>query len=576
MEKKPYLVNQYLKKYLSASIATMAVLNINSMIDGMLMGRFIGPDALASINLALPLVNVIGAFTMLMGGGCSVVIARSLSSDNEKVNSSFMSALLTVIFIGVCIAASASFLIKPIASILCVTPELLEFTKQYISVILYGSVFLMINDVLMLLAEVGGSPQITTQCAVANCIANAVIDILLVGILHIGITGAAIATVISALCSILCSGTFFLSKKSPYRFNWKQLNFISSFIENVCNGAPNAIATVMNIIIISSCNYYVQLADGADGMFVMSIGITMINLSFILTEGSCSTFIAIGSMLRGRGDYKALQMLFQSCLCLVLTGPVVITVLNCFFSRQVAFLFGADSEQIFVLAAKNLPLISCFIWIICLNIFMATVYQVLEKSAICVPVMISSQILLCVFQLVISKFISIQYVWNAFWVTGLFSVFLTLFLTEFVRRKSDEKLKFLSLLPQDMEKGFCINASFPCTIDGISEEIAKLLELCEKAELGDLSNKIILCIEELSLNIVEHSDRNENKFIDVYIYIEEHEVKAFLQDNGIAFDPVSVAESKRNAGLKLVHNYCSNMSYDYLFGQNVTHMQWHR
>ena len=67
--RKPYLVTKSLRNYLFAAILSMAVGNINLLIDGILMGQFLGPDELAAINLSLPVINSIHALSILLSSG---------------------------------------------------------------------------------------------------------------------------------------------------------------------------------------------------------------------------------------------------------------------------------------------------------------------------------------------------------------------------------------------------------------------------------------------------------------------------------------------------------------------------
>lgn len=577
MKKNPYLINQYLKNYLSASIATMAIANINGLVDGVLMGRLLGPDALAAINLSLPVLNAINAIGMLLGGGASVVAARDLSKQHYREASiAFTSAIVGLTITGVMMALASFFFARPIAEMLCVAPSLLELSVSYISVLMLGSFFIILNSSFMSLIDVAGNPRMVTKCAMVCAVVNAAMDVFLVAGLGFGIEGAAMAMTIAAIAVTCMFAAYLKSDKSPYEIVWRNVDFISSIKRNSLQGIPTVISSTTVTVLIFTCNYYAQLAQGADGMFVMSVLIITMSLSLMLAGGSSAAFVAIGSMLLGRDDYEGLRMLFNRGWLLGMSSAIIFTVLSLLFPGDIAMLFGAESSNVIDLAVHNFPLMACFLFALCLNIYMATVYQVLGKLSLCMPVMASTPILACLLQFLAANFISLDYVWYSFTLAGILSLLITLLLSEAVRKKSKEKLKFFSLLPIEDKKHLILNASIPCTQDGVKEEIGKLWELCDKANLGALGNNVVLCLEELSLNIIEKSGRGKGSFIDVYIVIEEKEVRAYLQDNGRAFDPVGVEEDNMNVELKLVHNFCKNMNYNYSFGQNVTHMKWDR
>jgi Na+-driven multidrug efflux pump len=87
MEGKAYLIDKSFRFHMGASIMTMTAMNLNSIIDGILMGRLLGSDAFSAINVVLPIVNCISAIGILLSQGAAMKIAKFLGAmDKKKAN----------------------------------------------------------------------------------------------------------------------------------------------------------------------------------------------------------------------------------------------------------------------------------------------------------------------------------------------------------------------------------------------------------------------------------------------------------------------------------------------------------
>ena len=78
MERKTYLINHSFRYHMFASIMTMTAMNLNSIIDGILMGNLLGADAFSAINVVIPIVSCISAIGVLLSQGPAMRMATHL------------------------------------------------------------------------------------------------------------------------------------------------------------------------------------------------------------------------------------------------------------------------------------------------------------------------------------------------------------------------------------------------------------------------------------------------------------------------------------------------------------------
>lgn len=576
MKRNAYLINNYLKSYMLATILTIAVLQINGIVDSLIMGNFIGPEALAAINVSAPALSVIGGFSSLLAGGAVILAGKALGARDYKLtNQIATTVLLSILAAGILISILSFFVVDYIANLMCIGNSLFPLVKGYISVILFGSVFIMLNTALDNLTEVGGNPKVVTQTAILNCIVNLVMDIVLVAGLGLGIEGAAIATLMGAAVSIYWMWRVMCSDKSPYNLTLKELQFVTRLKENIREGIPMLFNSLAGIALMLLMNYFVQKMQGEAGMFAMSIILVSMGLGLMLAGGSGAAFVAIGSMLYGRGDYVGMRMLYKRCVVISVSSSVIAVFVSQFASGTIANVFGAHDSQYVEMVEKALPVASWFVLALCLLSILAVVYQVLGHIKLCTPAIISLPIFTGIGLGYIYIMEYYDYLWAVFPFAGFGAVIITLILSEIVRRKSNKKLSVICLLPLENSKGTHMNSSMICDQNGITENLIELRKFCESINLDEKKTDIVLhCVEELLINIVEHSGLNKKNYVDMGITIDDEKITAYIQDNGKPFDPTKSDVEKESIGLKLLKHYCSDITYQYSFGQNATFMKW--
>jgi anti-sigma regulatory factor (Ser/Thr protein kinase) len=149
-------------------------------------------------------------------------------------------------------------------------------------------------------------------------------------------------------------------------------------------------------------------------------------------------------------------------------------------------------------------------------------------------------------------------------------------ITEVYKMKNGNvtRLTLVPLASKEEESAF--NISVQANEEKVSESLDSIHEYLSNAGVDKKqANDIALCIEELLLNIVHHAGRAiQSHYIDVHIHMRDGKMLASVKDDGRAFDPIHFDIEKRKAGLKLLNGLCPGLDYQYMYGQNMTFMNW--
>ena len=187
-------------KYAIPNVISMWIFTLYTMIDGVFISRFVGSTALAGVNLALPLINFIFSISIMIGVGSSTLIAIKFGENkSDEGNRIFTLATFLNLFLGIFISAIILFNIDRVINILGAnkSQEVYKYVKEYLTIIVFFSVFYMSGYAFEIYIKIDGKPSYPAICVLVGGFTNLILDYIFVVIFNYGVTGAAIATVIS-------------------------------------------------------------------------------------------------------------------------------------------------------------------------------------------------------------------------------------------------------------------------------------------------------------------------------------------------------------------------------------------
>lgn len=227
------------------AVISMVISGTQSMIDGIFLGRFAGVNAMASVNIAGPYMQIITGCTMVICIGTFSYLGRTLGENTnpQKAKDIFRTAVVSLAACALILMAAGLFLSRPLALLLGANEVLLDETALYIrtvAVFIPAICFMMHFGFTARLLEKPHLYLIATLCCV-SC--NVIMDYLAVKVLGLGVVGAAAATGLSYLSGLLVVVRPFLSRKSIVNlfegtFHWDILR------SSAFNGSSEGITSI--------------------------------------------------------------------------------------------------------------------------------------------------------------------------------------------------------------------------------------------------------------------------------------------------------------------------------------------
>lgn len=248
-------------RFLIPSLGSAMVMSIYTLTDAIVIGKGVGPDALAALSITTPLLCILMSTGILFGVGGSVQMSvHRGSGNNARANQSFTLSLILIsgitLILWLLYGTGMSGLLHLMGANETLFPYAMSY-MHYINIFLPVAVF---SNFIAIFIRADGDPNRAMAGVLAGGVVNIVLDIVMVFPLQMGIGGAALASVIGMTIQVIVGGTHFLSKKNglkparPEKWLAGMKNIMVSGIPSFFNEFANGfIVMLFNIQILKYC-----------------------------------------------------------------------------------------------------------------------------------------------------------------------------------------------------------------------------------------------------------------------------------------------------------------------------------
>ena len=333
-------------------------------VDIIVVGRFTGSQALAAVGSTTALINI---FTNLFIGislGANVLAARFYASGKEKEMSETVHTSITLALISGLVMALAGVLLARFALNLMGTPnDVIDQSVLYMKIYFLGMPFFMLyNYGAAILRAVGDTKRPLFFLEISG-MTNAVLNLVLVIVFHMGVAGVAIGTIVSQLISSILVLRCLYTSNTSYRLYFSKLGIKTQYLKQIFQvGIPAGIqSTVINL-----SNALLQSSVNSFGSVAMA-GYTAANniFGFLYMSVNAVTQSCMSFTSQNYGVKKLKRMDRVLLDCMILSVGVTLT-LGCgayFFGLELLKIYTSDADVIRcgveVLAFTTVPYFCC-------------------------------------------------------------------------------------------------------------------------------------------------------------------------------------------------------------------------
>lgn len=578
-KRNSFIVSKALKTFVMAAVLTAAASQLAHTADSMIVGHVVGQDAVSAINLVLPLVEVLNCMGFLLCFGANALCAQAIgSNDMDKTARIFTSTILTVLTVGVAVSLGISLFSRQIVELVSEEPHLNNMAYDYIHTYALGGWLQMMSYGLCLFVATDGRPRMVTIAVIAGALTNGLVDILTISVLGMGVEGAALGSLSMFTVNIIVLLTYLRKPTSSYRLKWPGKSLFNIFLSNVKEGAPITLSNSLMAVTIMLINDIVLRYLGCDGLFIWSVCLQMLLLSYVFIDGVIESMFAIGGVLMGERDLRGLEILVKQAL-VVIAMLVTIVIIMMYMPNAVGMLFGVTSgSELSIELNRVLRIFALMLIPFSITQILLSTYQILGHEKTSVITATAQTAMLVVGVWFVANLEGIELWWGFVGACALVLLF-QLGYTYARSHMYHVPISPLTMIPQT-STGLTYDRSVHYKLDDVYDTLNDIDTFLKDAKVSSSTLfDLNICCEELMTNIAQHSKgRITQQTFDVHIHVNNDGVFVTLKDAGRPFDPVKAGkmadknigtEGHEHMGLRLITQIIPDINYKFMYGQNT-------
>ena len=396
-----------LLKFAAPSIIMMMFMSLYTIIDGIFISRFVGSNALSSLNIVYPIINIVFAIGTMLGTGGNAIISRYMGEGKNKTAKECMTQFVVIgLIISVIILVLTRLNLSSISRILGASDLLLADCNSYLAMVISFAPAAMLQCLFQSYFVTAGRPNLGLFLTMIAGILNAVLDYVFIVVCQMGISGAGLATGIGQMVPAVSL-------------------HLKEFMQACYNGSSEMISQLSNAIITFLFNIVMMRLAGEHGVAAITI---LLYGQFLFNAFYLGFSIGISPIVGfqyGAGNKKELKNIHKISFLFVGISSILLTIAAITLSTPIVTIFTHDAET-FRLAAPGFRIFAVNFLFSGLNITSSGFFTALSNGLVSAIISFCRTlvfIVLCL--LILPSFLDL----NGAWIAIPVAEFLTLILS---------------------------------------------------------------------------------------------------------------------------------------------------
>lgn len=345
-------VSSLLRRFAIPSVIAMLVSALYNMVDQLFIGHSIGVLGNVATNVAFPLSMVCTSIGLLCGiGGAANFNLCMGRREPEHAKSYVGSAISMLAILGVILCVAVQLFLRPMMLLFGATPDVIDYACTYTRITSIGFPFLIVTIGGSNLIRADGSPKFSMLCNLVGAIVNTILDPLFIFVFHMGMAGAALATITGQILSFALVVFYLrgfktlplsLSDLKPNMACWARIAALGA------TPAFNQVAMMVVQIVMNNTltHYGSNSVYGSDIPLACAGIISKVNMLFFsFVIGISQGLQPIVSFNFGAQKYDRVKDAYKKAVFAATAISIVAFLCFQFFPRQIIGIFGSGSEE---------------------------------------------------------------------------------------------------------------------------------------------------------------------------------------------------------------------------------------
>ena len=335
-----------LLRFVLPCIGTMLFTSIYGIVDGLCVSNFVGKTAFAAVNLIMPLPMLLGTIGFMLGTGGSAIVGITLGEGDPKKADRYFTMFLLAALISVSVLAVLGILLlRPVAELLGAKGELLDYAVRYGRILMLALPPFALQNMFQSFFVTAEKPLLGFWFTVGAGCTNMVLDVVMVGMLHWGVEGAAVATLISQLVGGVLPVFYFIDHGNTSRLHLCRTQFYGRVLWDACINGSSELMTNLSMSLVNILyNFQLLRLAGENGVAAYGVVANLALVGIAVFTGLCTGIQPLVSRSSGLGDREQLRRLFRWGICTALGIAAVLCVSIFLGAEPLTAVFNSEHD----------------------------------------------------------------------------------------------------------------------------------------------------------------------------------------------------------------------------------------
>lgn len=442
-------IPELLLKFAVPSVISMLVNSIYNLVDQIFIGQGVGYLGNAATNVVFPFVMISMAVSLMISVGTAANVGLNLGKgDQDQANRILGNGLFLALISGFVILILGEGFMVPLLRLFGATDNILPYAIDYGRIYLVGTVFTTIGILLNDIIRADGNPSYSMRAMLLGAGINIVLDPLFIFVFHWGVQGAALATILGQLATLIC-GLLYLKKLRTLQMKKENMKLKGDVVKSIVTLGLSSFFTqfaalFMQIIMNQQTIKYGEMSIyGADiPLTVFGIVNKVNGLMMSLIMGISTGSQPLFSFNYGAKKFQRVKQLVKTAMisCVVI-GFIGMLCLQG-FPNQIISIFGQESDLYNEFAVMCLKNMTIFIFVMGVQMVAGVYYQAVGKPVGALLLSLSRQVLFMIpCFLILPIFFGIKGVMWSFPVSDVLSVAMAALMLAVEMRKLNQMIR---------------------------------------------------------------------------------------------------------------------------------------
>ncbi len=379
MEKEPTRLQELFKNLIPAVLSTTCIFML-SVVDGILVGRGAGSQALGAVNIAVPFVSIASAMFLLSSvGGVTIASISMGQRDMEHVNLTFMHSFMLSVVIGFVLMVLGVGFPETVATLLGGGDDAyLPYVRDYI---FWWAMFAVPSSASLCLQSFCRTDEAQSLVVIANIagtVTNLVLDWLFIFPLQMGTAGAAIATGIAQVVTFAIAFSHYAAGKGQLFFHRFKVS-LKLCGEVFFRGIPDALSQFCAPMMVISMNYVMFEYFGDLGVNSFAVITYLAGFTLAIFFGASMGLQPLLGKAYGKKSREDIRYYFRAGLVFTVIGCGICMAVYIIFAAPLCRIFGAEGDTL-MFASKNMWKFICGIIFAGINSMISVYFYSTKRS----------------------------------------------------------------------------------------------------------------------------------------------------------------------------------------------------